>query len=192
MQLDPQKASERLNSPNNLANRIKEFRSGRKLSLDVDEEGRGVLTVHSVKSLPRLPGAAVNEIRERISSGTERQQDIAESFGVSQAAISYQKRVSDKEIENKEKAAEIDERAKVARSIAIDKMLLTMGLITEEKLEKLRAKDLATTARELSIVQHTLNPKDKAPAAQVNLVVYAPEVRSEESYKILEISSSNG
>lgn len=183
MLLNAKQAEERLNSPNNLANKIKSFRESRKLQLD---EPSSTLSVSPGRQLPRLPESAKNEIIERANSGSVRQKDLAQEFGVTQAAVSYLKRTAEAERQSSPEQERFLENS--IKDLANQKMLLAMGLISEEKLEKMKATDLANVSAAMAKVVSSVSPKQQI-GAQINLVVYSPEVRSESSYKIVEINS---
>ena len=192
MLLNDKQAEERLNSPNNLANRIAAFRQSKKLQLD---EPSSTLSVSAGRQLPRLPSQVREEIIERASTGLERQKDLAQEFGVTQAAVSYLKRTSEESASIQSvcppnQAVSTPEQEKFLESsikdIASQKMLLAMGLITEDRLEKMKATDLARISSDMAKVVRDVSPKVQS-GTQINLVVYSPEVRSESSYKIVEI-----
>ena len=190
MELTKEQAESRLRSPNNLANKLEAFRNQRKVKNDLFDSGDETFSVTHVspgRQLPRLPLEAKKEIVTRANSGTERQSDIAKHFGVTQAAVSYLKREATDSQDAAKTNAELEREASV-RSLAIDKMMLAMGLITEEKLERMNAEKLAYTANQLATVHKCASDQQSKPL--VNLVVYAPEVRSEESFKIIEISGN--
>lgn len=178
MQLNEEQAKERLASPDNLANRLAAFRAGRKKVLD-----ENVLSVSAGRQLPRLPDEVKQEIVERAASGTERQKDIAVEYGITQADVSYLKRSSNER--ERESASALE---KSIKDQACEKMMLAMGLITQEKLEKLKVRDLSNVSTAMAKVLNVVAPKNANQAPLVNLVVYAPEVRDEKSFKIVEIN----
>lgn len=200
MILDPEKAQERLNSPSNLANKLRAFREGAKKQLDGE-----ILHVVKGKHLPRLPDEAKDEIKEKLASGLYKGQDLAREYGVVDATITRVKQDLRKEqLAAKEEAAlnsatptsgtilshdptlsSVDQAVKDA---AIQKLMLSIGLITEDKLAKMKVKGLASVATSMAKVIGTVAPK-QTQAPLVNLVVYSPEIREEKSYKVVEIVS---
>lgn len=184
MELTKEQAESRLRSPNNLANKLEQFRNQRKVVNDIFSP---TININPGRQLPRLPDEAKKEIVNLANSGTQKQSDIARHFGVTQAAVSYLKRAAEDCQDAAKTNAELEREASV-RSLAIDKMMLAMGLITEEKLAKMNAEKLAYTANQLATVHKCSTEQQSKPL--VNLVVYAPEVRSEESFKVIEIGPS--
>jgi hypothetical protein len=82
--------------------------------------------------------------------------------------------------------AAIDEALEAARNKALDKLMLSLGLLTEEKIEPLKAKDLASVANSMAnVVMKTL--PQASPQGQINLVIYSPEIRSEKAFEVIEI-----
>jgi|SRR5215471_2662309 len=195
MELSEKQANERLNSPNNLANKLAEFRRNKKLQLD--KEG-GVLAVNSGRRLPYIPALVRTQIADKLLGGEITVKQASEQYQVSTGTISNIKRAAEKiqleeyafsqqEKENKREQFLID----AIKDQASEKMLLAMGLITPEKLEKLKATDLSRVAADLSRAISDVTPKNQTQGAAVNLVIYAPEVKPEDRYKIVEIQTFN-
>lgn len=183
MLIDPEKARERLNSPNNLANRLAEFRNEKKYQFE-----DGVLSVKKgYGRLPAMPPQVRAEIARDSISGEKTTKEIAEQYSVSTGTVSnIRKRAEELTNLRHEQANRIEERLK---EVALEKLMLSMGLITQEKLSELKVKDLASTAASLSKVFGSVRPVGSQPL--VNLVIYSPEVRDEKSFKIVEINSEN-
>jgi predicted transcriptional regulator len=117
-----------------------------------------------------------------------RQVDIAAEYGISQPAVSKIKKQAEAQYQSK--ASDESHDISVDRAIkdlAVEKMMLAMGLITEERLESLKAADLARVSSSLAQVVGVVAPA-KTQAPLVNLVVYAPEVKDESKFRIVEIS----
>lgn len=207
MELNEKQAKQRLAAPNNLANRLAEFRKQKKLQLD--EDG-GTLEVRPARQLPRLPTAVRSEIADKVLTGYYTNEDLAKDYGVSAATISRIRsqveeleRQDAEEFERKLVAEDPTYVPRAARAIetekldsqikqaAIDKMMLAMGLITQERLEKMKATDMANVAASMAKVHETFSPRQNAQAAAINLVIYSPEVRAEESYKTIEIKADS-
>lgn len=70
--------------------------------------------------------------------------------------------------------------------IALVKLMASLGYITEDKLAKMNAKDLGNFAASMSkVVNNTIIQKDEG--SQVHVHLYAPELRSERSFKTIEV-----
>ena len=174
MFLNEENARNRLNSSENLANKIRALRENKKLEIKGP-----VAFVREGKDLPRLPESVKEEIVERANSGIETQKEIARDLGITQGAVTYLKRSRN---EAKSQEQRIDEDIK---NLAVEKMMLAMGLITEDKLARIKAQDLASVAASMSKVVSNVSPRNQAPL--VNLVVYAPEIRDESKFRVVEL-----
>lgn len=71
------------------------------------------------------------------------------------------------------------------RELAIDKLMLALGLMTEDKFENSSLKDLSYIAANVSRIIEKTSPRDAA--ASIQLLVYAPEIKSERMYKTLDV-----
>jgi len=182
MFLDPEKAEERLNSPNNLANRLAEFRREKKTL-----EENGNILINPGRQLPRLPPQVKEELKEKALSGLYTRKELAEQYGVSPPAITNLKKKAEKEEETKKSSVREAFLTQALQDIASEKMLLAMGLITEDKLATLKARELAQISSSLASVVSATSPKTGNAGTAINLVVYSPEVRQESSYKMVEI-----
>src|SRR5215472_17320368 len=100
MFLNEKSAEERLNSPNNLAHRLAEFRRGKKILVDNDAR-----LINPGRQLPRLPPQVREEIKEKALSGQFTRKEIAEEYGVSSPAIGHIKKQALKEEEEKKSSA---------------------------------------------------------------------------------------
>jgi len=193
MFLTEKQASERLNNPNNLANRLAEFRRSKKLVLD---EPSATLAVSKAVHLPRMSIPERASLADKALSGEYTNLELAEEYAVSPATVSRIKSQAieierqDYLLEHGERPEARNERVKEeVKNRAIDKMMLSMGLITEEGLSKLNAVGLASVATNLSKVAKNIDPP-QAQGPLINLVIYSPETRSEDSYKIIEIKQN--
>lgn len=71
------------------------------------------------------------------------------------------------------------------RELALDKLMLSLGLMTEEKLDNASLKDLSIVAANMSRVVEKTSPKESSE--NIKLVIYAPTLRSEKSYGEIEV-----
>jgi len=71
------------------------------------------------------------------------------------------------------------------RDVAMDKLLITLGIIKDEKLEELGQKDLSIVAGNLArVVEKTLPREENASGA--NVILYAPTQMNVEEYNVVE------
>jgi transcriptional regulator with XRE-family HTH domain len=187
MLLTEDQAQERLNSSNNLANR---FSNGKVVEVEESENGTESEEIRIQEILLKRPkrtgvaGLSVeqrDEIALRARAG-EHQSSLAEEFGISQPNVSYiesgkTKGISEDKV-NKQVAAVQDK--------ALQRLMSALNLLDEDKLSGCSAKDLSTIASNMGrVVEKTL---PKTPETdRINLVIYAPELKPEKSYKTVEI-----
>lgn len=122
-----------------------------------------------------------NEIALRARLG-EGQSVLAKEFKVSQSAIG--------EIEQgrtKVDEASIQTKLDKVSDVAMDKLLSSLGYITQEKLDKSKATDLSTIAANMSKVVNNVRGKDVDNGPKVIVQIYAPELKKETSYKTIEV-----
>jgi len=120
--------------------------------------------------------------------------DVAELTGVSQDAV--------RDLRNGKKGSsgydanlnEAINKATLAKKqtiqdIAMEKLLKTLGFISEDKLEKGSAKDLSSVAANLSKVHSNLEPKvatsDGSPRVQV--ILFQPKPLSESHFEVVDV-----
>lgn len=174
MLLDQQSATARLSSPDNLVNL---FAASPKPGISIVEKQRcGQKT--------GIPQHLTREDRNTIKVLADckvPQAEIAADFKITQPEVSHIKN-------GKVKTDEIAVESKLApiRDLAMEKLMKSLNLIDDEKLEGCKAVDLANIATSMSKVVEKTLPRE-ATGPQVNLVVYAPQVRAEHRYEVTEI-----
>ena len=167
MLLTEEQLEERLNSENNLANR---FSGGQVVTLPRrgKKEGERDLTVEERTEIAT---------RARLGEG---QKFLAKEFRVDQATISR--------IENGKSRineSEVESRIEKVRDLALERLMTSLGFMTNDKLEKCSAKDLSTIAANMSRAVEKTGPREGNNNTQV--IIYAPEIRKETSFKVVEI-----
>jgi len=168
MTLTEEELNKRLNSPDNLANRfgVKEIvlkRPGRKIGV------------------PNFSPEEKQEVAERALLG-ERQNKLAAEFNMTQARVS--------QLENGE-AKSLDQDAlssisQLAREKAVERLLESLHLLTPEKIKKESAYRVSCIAGNLSKVAYNLSD-DKKSDANIQVIVYTPELRKESSFKVIDV-----
>src|SRR5438477_336801 len=78
-------------------------------------------------------------------------------------------------LENKELKAAVYGRLRTVQDKAIERLMLSLNLLDDEKLEKCNATDLSKVAANMSRVVDRTIPKESSQGSQVNLVLYAPK-----------------
>lgn len=194
MFLTVKQAEERLNSEKNLASRFNKNNDnnndnfGRAIKQPIETYENSQVVSISEKTI-HLPGKiGINlseEIRTQIAiraRAGESQPSLAREFGVTQANISSIERGNTKGINEDQVKKTIDS----ARDLALERLMQSLGLLTEDKLSGCSAKDLSVIASNMGRVVEKINPKTEQPD-NINFIIYAPELKQEKSYKTIEI-----
>lgn len=179
MILTEEQAKARVESGNNLLNRF-----GRK------EEKANVEVIPITRQRDgkkeSLTEEAKIEVAARARTG-ERHKDLAEEFQVSRQTVMYLDHGGEGGrgfTDSKKVEARMDE----IQDKALCKLMMSIGLLDEERLGKLGAKDLSTVAANMAKVAGNVRPSVNDGNA-VHLHLYAPELRKEQNYKTIEVSS---
>lgn len=76
------------------------------------------------------------------------------------------------------------------RRDAMTKLKLAMGLITEKKLDDLKAPGLASVAKDMAIITEKLTPKrDIKEGSKVSIAFYSPEAKRVEDYQVITVEA---
>lgn len=175
MLLTEEQAEERLNSENNLANRF-------------GNSSRAPQVLEKVIKIPgKDKGSSNLSIEERTEIATrarlgESQGKLAKEFNVTQPNISSIERGKTKGIDEEQVEGTINK----VRDKALDRLMTSLGFLTDDKLSGCSAKDLATIASNMGRVVEKTMPRAEAPD-KINLIIYTPELKSEKSFNVIEI-----
>ncbi len=131
----------------------------------------------------RLTPEQKTEITSRARLG-EDQELLATEFKVQQSTIGKYERGVYKNIDE----SKVEDRMNEVQDVAMAKLLKSLGFLDDNKLSKLGAKDLSAIAANMSkVVGNTREQKTNDNRVTVQL--FAPELRQEKSYKVLEVTS---
>lgn len=174
MLLDSQRAASRLESPDNLVNRLVLKSNSNVTVLPKARIGgaRG----------PRLPSFVRTQVAIMTRSGAAKGTEAAAAIGISSQ---HANDIKNGNIEGVDEEA-VDRALGEVRDRALERLMASMNLITDDKLEKCKATDLSVISANMSrIVEKTLPKQNEG--TQMNLIVYAPQLKSEESYKVVDV-----
>lgn len=206
MNINRDEALRRLQSPNNLANRLNGPDRQNSTSappvapsetVDVPEKPESAQlssapNPYSVGRGTNVPEGRRDLIARAALLKVAPQAVIADRFGVSTEAVKSYKSgdigrqgLANMSLEKQEKHAA---RVKEVRDLALEKTMAALGLIDGAKLENLEAKDLGKFAKDMAGVYNSLAPKDAGDnRAPIQLLVYAPQVQTEDRYKVVDV-----
>jgi hypothetical protein len=197
MFLSEEQVRARLSSEKNLANRFKQSqeisRTPERISPAiaseepdrVTEEPDYQVTEKSIllsgKNRINLTKDERTEIAIRSRTG-EDQINIARAHGITQAAVSYIERKKVQGIDEKR----VEEITGVVRDRALERLMASLGLLTDDKLSGCSAKDLSLIASNMGRVVEKIAPPSVAEN-QINFIIYSPELKQERAFKTIEI-----
>ena len=107
--------------------------------------------------------------------------DVADSLSITVGQVNSAKNSKDPRVQ-----AAIDYSLERVQELAIDKLMQAMGLMTIEKFETASLKDLSIVSANMSrIIEKTRVQED---GTRIQLVIYAPEMRKQSGYKMLDVA----
>lgn len=105
--------------------------------------------------------------------------------GVPQKTIAREFGLTTNQVQKAQKLPEVRSTVERVKEIALDKLMASLNLMTEDKFENSSLKDLSAVAANLSRVVERTTPQENNTTLQ--LIVYAPEQKTERSYKVLDV-----
>jgi hypothetical protein len=160
----------RLASPKNLVNSL-----GEKKDYLQDNQLNQAIHIPLVKHTSTAPDEIKNLAANLIAAG-EKKKVVAKELNLSpkQIASAQEKfRVSSEKT--------IDR----LRELAIEKTIIALGLMTQDKFENASLKDLAATAASLSRTIERTSPKEANNTVQ--FIIHAPQAKTLGQYKVLDV-----
>ena len=130
---------------------------------------------------PEIPRETRNEIALR-SRLHENQHKLADEYDITPAGVNNIKNGRVKGIDE----AQVEKQLSHVRDKALERLMESLNLITSEKLTKCSARDLSNIAANMGKVVDKTLPRSNT-SDNISLIIYAPEVRSEKSFKVHEI-----
>lgn len=170
MFLTERQAQERLSSEKNLANR---FSSS---------------TVHEVvikspgKNRVNLTTEERTEIAIRTRTG-EKNVDLAKEKNLSQLTISNIKTGKVQGVDEDK----VNDVVNEVRDKALERLMHSLGLLTNDKLSGCSAKDLSVIASNMGRVFEKTAQQKFEDKSHINLIIYSPELKQETSFPVIEI-----
>lgn len=134
----------------------------------------------SGKNRTNLSRETRNEIALRARLG-EKTSALAAEFQITQGNVSHIKTGRTHGIDEKEIVESLSE----VRDKALDRLMVSLGLITDEKLAKCNAKELSVVAANMGKVVEKTIPRDSVD--RINLVIYTPELKQERAFDVVDI-----
>lgn len=174
--LTDEEIESKLNSPDNLVNR---------------------LTLHTIqRGRPEGASNIPMEIRKVVTVLTnegESSSSVAKAFNIGESVVqrASQGYVTERQENNelKDVIDRIKSKKRDAESQAIDKVLETLNILTPEKLSSVsKVKDISSIAKDMAVIANQLSDKGSNDGeVGVHLHLYAPKSKSLDDYDIIDV-----
>lgn len=203
MILSEEAAKARLGSPNNLANRFGRPVPSESVVPEAAEtpneysemapssDPRSAVTIEKMTRPGnpgyRLPVEVKNVIATLSRSGVP-QKELAEAFDTTQAEVSQIERGKVKSVDE----SIVEKKLFSVRESALDRLTQAVLGITDDKMSNVKATDLSNIAKNLAFVVERTAPRQDLPGGSAaQIIIYAPSLRDENSYKVVEVSGAS-
>jgi hypothetical protein len=163
--VDKKELERRLSSSKNLLNTL----PPRDNSVHIGKNGNGT------KNAIALPVSL--KVITGVLAKTEPTKEICAAFDITPRQIQSR---------NSEVIAAVNQTTEKIRDLALEKLMSSLGIISDETLSSCSAKDASMVARNLAGVVEKLSPRDQA-TTQATLVIYAPQQRDERHYQTIDV-----
>lgn len=151
--------------------------------------GRGENNIEVPDSLRALIASTA------IESGRAEALSLAKQFGISPSSVSAYTNGATSTASYHDPAPELKQKINNTKErlgkIARGKLALSLRHITEEKVAEAKLRDIASVAASMASVIKQMEPdSDRNNSTQVNIVLYAPKLKSESQYDTIDIVAS--
>lgn len=133
---------------------------------------------------------------ESILNGRQSALEMASEYGISPSSVSaYAKAATSTASYNSPNQSlqkYLEGRKHRLNKRALKVLQSSLHLLSPDKLESVKAKDLATIARDMSVISKNMEPEHQ-PTESSNkpqFIVYAPQVRDERSYETVIVNDN--
>jgi transcriptional regulator with XRE-family HTH domain len=185
MFLTAKQANERLSSEKNLARKFAKEEIGVGDLRDITPPTTHTITEKVItlpgKNKPNLTQETRTDIAIRTRLG-ESQVEIARAAGLNPLTVNNIAQGKTKGIDEEKVERVIGQ----ARDLALERLMSSLGLLTEDKLSGCSAKDLSVIASNMGRVVEKIQTKETQPD-NINFIIYAPELKQEKSFEVVEI-----
>lgn len=190
MELTEEKAEERLNSSKNLLNKLGLSTNRTKNNSSKEDPEVKIVKLHNGgrnKGDKNIPQGIRELVSVAANVGTTK--EAAESFGISHhQAFDYKQgkvndQVNDKLVESRDKGlGKIHDKA-------LEILMHSMGLITPKSMEGMKVKDVVDVAMKISTVVEKTRPESEREGNKPQVIIYAPRVKEENEFEVIEIEA---
>jgi len=162
MFIDEKELLRRINSTKNLVNTVKE------------KPAETVVVKKPLREQSQQAPEGLKIIAASLIAQGEKPADVQQAFNLSAAQVNAEK-------SNPAVARTLDR----VRELALDKMLLSLGLMTQDKFDNASLRDLSHVAADLSRVIERTTKEDGS--SKVQFILHVPETKSIAGYKVIDV-----
>jgi hypothetical protein len=76
------------------------------------------------------------------------------------------------------------------QELALTRLMDTLGILTVDKIEDEKPKDIASIGANLSRIYSNLKPKDAGAGAGVNITIYSPSLKKLDEFETIEVRTA--
>lgn len=201
MILDEDSAQERLQSPKNLANKLNRIIAGQvpipelvnPTKVEIVEEVPVVRTKIETgrnQMMSNLSPLERTVMGVMIAKGEATGTQAAKAFNVTAGTALRAAHGKTQGADNERIAAARQERVVETQDLAMNKLLTSLGLMTEDKMANAKLTDLSRVAVDMSrVFEKTLPKETNNGTPVVQLTLYCPTIKSEREYKVVDVTS---
>jgi len=165
MVIDNEELQRRLRSPKNIANLIDKSYHCTKPNGSTPRQRAPVLVRATAGALAKQTSV----------------KEVSETFNLSPNVVREATHSTNPEVRER-----VDTALDRVRELALDKLMESLGLLTEDKVKKSTARDISVIAANMSRVVENVTPKQVG--GNVQLILYAPQRQaSENDFTVVEI-----
>jgi len=113
---------------------------------------------------------------------------ILVGLGASVDSVKKELHLSDKQVRSatEQFADAVASAQDRVRNLALDKLMIALGLMTQDKFENASLKDLSTSAAALAKVADKMQPRE-TQGDRVQFIVHVPQAKSLGQYKVVDV-----
>ena len=152
--------------------------------VDMPAKGRGVGNVEVPDSLRKVIGET------SVTEGRDQAVELAKQFGISPSSVSAYNvgATSTASYDDQPNGSNINKAKERIGKRARTKLMAALRHITDEKLGEAKVRDLASIAKDMSVVFKHMEPEGpKTPTnSGPTFVFYSPQFRKEEHYEVVQ------
>lgn len=159
------------------------------MQISEEELKRRLNSSKNILNTPASP-VKVREIPKReqappVSKSTRVMAGVLHGTGESAKSVAHGLGMSVSQVRDARALPEARVGIERVRDLALDKLMLTLGLMTEDKFLNSNLKDLSIVAANMSRIIEKTSPREGG--ATLQLIVYTPELKRESQYKVIDV-----